>query len=47
VLCLVGLLVGSASVLGGGDAAYQFALAKMHAAEGEYPEAIQAFKAAI
>ncbi len=47
MLCLVGLLVGSASVLGGGDAAYQFALAKMHAAEGEYPEAIQAFKAAI
>jgi tetratricopeptide (TPR) repeat protein len=40
-------LLISASVLVAGDAAYQFALAKMHAAEGEYPEAIQAFKAAI
>jgi len=47
VLCLVGVIVGVASTLAAGDAAYQFALAKMHAAEGEYPEAIQAFKAAI
>ena len=47
VLCLVGLLIGVAPVLAEGDAAYQFALAKMHAAEGEFPEAIQAFKAAI
>jgi tetratricopeptide (TPR) repeat protein len=44
---LLGLLIGAGPALAGDGAAYQFTLAKMHAAEGEYPEAIQAFKAAI
>jgi tetratricopeptide (TPR) repeat protein len=45
--CIAGLLLGTAASARDDAAAYQFALAKMHAAEGEYPEAIQAFKAAI
>jgi tetratricopeptide (TPR) repeat protein len=45
--CILILLIGTAPALARDDAAYQFTLAKMHAAEGEYPEAVQAFKAAI
>lgn len=47
MLCVVGLLVIAGPVLASNEAAYQFTLAKMHAADGEFPEAIQAFKAAI
>ncbi|HVR29442.1 MAG TPA: tetratricopeptide repeat protein [Thermoanaerobaculia bacterium] len=47
VLLLVGLLTTTSPVLAREGAAYHFALAKMYAGEGEYPQAIQAFRAAI
>ena len=47
ILLIVGLLTTAAPALARNEAAYHFALAKMHAGEGEYPEAIQAFKTAI